>query len=125
MSAIGRSLHIVTSRPSPHARSAWRRGVAGGGCCGSYSACLRAELAERPPTPDPSPPLRGGRGEDRDDCSASSRFSRATIALTLRLKETVGGLLRGALFGCGRLQPLDLGGHQRDPLGELLDRQQR
>jgi hypothetical protein len=26
-------------------------------------------LAEPPPTPDPSPPLRGGRGEERIDAA--------------------------------------------------------
>src|SRR5450432_4077389 len=46
--------------PSLHARSAWRGGVGGGGVS-AYS--LAEGLAEKPPTPDPSPPLRGGRGK--------------------------------------------------------------
>ena len=40
---------------------AWR----GGSGVGGLSACSsRSEFAEAPPTPDPSPPLRGGRGEE-------------------------------------------------------------
>ena len=32
---------------------------------GGVSACTSvSEFAEAPPTPDPSPPLRGGRGEE-------------------------------------------------------------
>src|SRR5260370_37507585 len=42
-----------------------------------------------------------------------------------RLEKAVGGVLRSALFGHGRLQPLDFRSHQRDALGEFLDRQQR
>src|SRR5882762_5543564 len=46
--------------PSLRARSAWRGGVGG-----ASATSLAEGLAERPPTPDPSPPLRGGRGEKR------------------------------------------------------------
>jgi hypothetical protein len=32
---------------------------------GSAAFTEAAVLADRPPTPDPSPPLRGGRGEEQ------------------------------------------------------------
>src|ERR1019366_1593975 len=55
--------------PSLHAHRAWRGprraklalGVGGGGVSAETTASVNAAL---PPTPDPSPPLRGGRGED-------------------------------------------------------------
>src|SRR5260221_6033840 len=61
----------ATSSPPP-ARAA-RGGVRGeqsslsrSGVGGASAASLRTEeRVERPPTPDPSPPLRGRRGEDR------------------------------------------------------------
>src|SRR5439155_7345581 len=43
----------------------------------------------------------------------------------LGLENAVGGIPGGALFGHGRLQPLDFRSHQRDALGKFLDRQQR
>src|SRR6202158_3128962 len=42
-----------------------------------------------------------------------------------RLEKIVSRILRGALLGHGRLQPFDFRSHQRDALGEFLDRQQR
>jgi hypothetical protein len=48
--------------PSLRARSAWRGGVGGGGCFGIL--VVRGTRGEIP-TPNPSPPLRGGRGEKR------------------------------------------------------------
>src|SRR5258707_905554 len=47
----------------PPARTARGGEGAGGGGASAYS--LADEFAERPPTPNPSPPLRGGRGEKR------------------------------------------------------------
>jgi len=47
----------------PPARKA--RGGEGSGVGGGAANSLTAGLAETPPTPDPSPPLRGGRGEER------------------------------------------------------------
>jgi hypothetical protein len=44
--------------PSLRARSAW-------GVGGASADSLADGFAERPPTPNPSPPLRGGRGEKR------------------------------------------------------------
>src|SRR5580704_12304691 len=49
----------------PPARVA--RGGEGSGVGGGSADSLRVERAERPPTPDPSPPLRGGRGETRTE----------------------------------------------------------
>jgi hypothetical protein len=50
---------ILVLLPSLHAHRAWRGGV------GGSAAFTEAEVpADRPPTPDPSPPLRGGRGEE-------------------------------------------------------------
>src|SRR6266581_522185 len=40
-------------------------------------------------------------------------------------EKVIGGFLGGALLGHGRLQPLDFRRHQRDALGQFLDRQQR
>src|SRR6266581_9482974 len=40
-------------------------------------------------------------------------------------EKVIGGFLGGALFGHGGLQPLDFRRHQRDALGQFLDRQQR
>src|SRR6476646_10298486 len=45
----------------PSARVA--RGGEGSGVGGGSADSLSASCAERPPTPDPSPPLRGRRGE--------------------------------------------------------------
>jgi hypothetical protein len=60
--------------PSSRARSAWRGGVGGGGCLPQRTlravdhrvlrsralTIARAINADRPPTPDPSPPQAGG-----------------------------------------------------------------
>ena len=46
--------------PSPRALA---RGGEGSGVGGSAAFTCAAVLADRPPTPDPSPPLRGGRGD--------------------------------------------------------------
>jgi excinuclease ABC subunit B len=51
----------ATSSPPP-ARNA--RGGEGSGVGGGAAKSLAPRLAEAPPTPDPSPPLRGGRGEE-------------------------------------------------------------
>ena len=51
----------ASSSPPP-AREA--RGGEGSGVGGSAAFTETAVPAERPPTPDPSPPLRGGRGEE-------------------------------------------------------------
>jgi hypothetical protein len=45
----------------PSARAA--RGGEGSGAGGASAYSLAEGFAERPPTPDPSPPLRGGRGD--------------------------------------------------------------
>src|SRR5579862_212396 len=50
------------TRSPPPTRTA--RGGEGLGVGGVSANSLRKERADRPPTPDPSPPLRGGRGED-------------------------------------------------------------
>src|SRR5713226_5931593 len=42
-----------------------------------------------------------------------------------RFEKAIGGVLGGALLGHGHLQPLDFRRHQRDALGQFLDRQQR
>src|SRR5882724_11737684 len=55
-------------------------------------------------------------------CEARSKEPRALLS---RLEDAVGGVPGGALFGHGRLQPLDFRSHQRDALGKFLDRQQR
>jgi excinuclease ABC subunit B len=57
------------SSPPPPAREA--RGGEGSGVGGGAANSLTAGLAETPPTPDPSPPLRGGRGEERPGLSES------------------------------------------------------
>jgi hypothetical protein len=54
-----------------------------------------------------------------------SRASTSYSVIVSRLEKTVGGGFRGALFGHGHLQPLDFRRHQRDALGQFLDRQQR
>src|SRR4030088_1062081 len=59
----------ASSSPPP-AREVRRRvgegGGGGGGVGGDGAASTSgSEFAETPPTPDPSPPLRGGRGVDR------------------------------------------------------------
>src|SRR5580698_10364969 len=41
------------------------RGGEGSGVGGSSTYSLPAADADRPPTPDPSPPLCGGRGEEK------------------------------------------------------------
>jgi excinuclease ABC subunit B len=58
----------ASSSPPP-AREA--RGGEGSGVGGGAANSLTAGLAETPPTPDPSPPLRGGRGEERPGLSES------------------------------------------------------
>src|ERR1700737_1267649 len=42
-----------------------------------------------------------------------------------RLEKAVSGVPGGALLAHGQLQPLDFRRHQRDALGQFLDRQQR
>src|SRR6266478_6350349 len=49
--------------PAREARGGEGSGVGGGSA--SSRSLSGAEFAEAPPTPDPSPPLRGGRGEER------------------------------------------------------------
>src|SRR5439155_13846354 len=49
-----------SSPPSPRIA----RGGEGSGVGGSAAFTEAAVPADRPPTPDPSPPLRGGRGEE-------------------------------------------------------------
>src|SRR6202035_3603733 len=44
---------------------------------------------------------------------------------SLRLEKAVARVAGGALLGHGGLQPLDFRTHQRDALGEFLDRKQR
>jgi hypothetical protein len=48
----------------------------------------KSELAEPPPTPDPSPPLRGGRGEER----AEPLGTALTGTAELPQKAAIGGL---------------------------------
>jgi excinuclease ABC subunit B len=48
----------------PHAREARGEGSGVGGGSASSESNLGTEQADRPPTPDPSPPLRGGRGAE-------------------------------------------------------------
>src|SRR5580704_13147028 len=60
--------------PPPVRRSPWAKADGGEGSgVGGGSANSRSlsgtESGEAPPTPDPSPPLRGGRGEDRTRAS--------------------------------------------------------
>src|SRR5216684_6053029 len=54
-----------------------------------------------------------------------SRASTSYSVIVSRLEKAVGGGFRGALLGHGHLQPLDFRRHQRDALGQFLDRQQR
>src|SRR5712675_2705538 len=56
----------------PSAREARGGEGRGGGCFGIFG---RGEFAETPPTPDPSPPLRGGRGEERTGDDAAEGFT--------------------------------------------------
>jgi DNA ligase 1 len=51
----------AVSSPPPASEAS---GGEGSGVGGVSADSLPASRAERPPTPDPSPPLRGGRGED-------------------------------------------------------------
>src|SRR5450631_1042750 len=55
----------VSVHSPPPARVA--RGGEGSGVGGLSARTTRSESAEPPPTPDHSPPLRGGRGEDGDE----------------------------------------------------------
>src|SRR5882757_11179246 len=48
--------------PSSRARSAWWGGVGGGGC---FRTLIGRRIRGETPTPNPSPPLRGGRREIR------------------------------------------------------------
>jgi excinuclease ABC subunit B len=59
----------ASSSPPP-AREA--RGGEGSGVGGSAASTEAAVPDDRPPTPNPSPPLRGGRGEDGSSASASN-----------------------------------------------------
>src|SRR6266478_383225 len=103
-------------------------GVSCPGCCAAPSARSRASStrygSRRGALLIPGPAEREAwvpalRRSAKRRCTASGTRDPS------RLEETGGRLLRGALLGHGHLQPLDLGGHQRDPLSEFLDRQQR
>src|SRR5947208_9345451 len=69
---------MIFSPPSTRS-CAWREGSGVGG----VSACSSgSEFAEPPPTPDPSPPLRGGRGEDA--LYGGARALENTLAMKTR-----------------------------------------
>jgi excinuclease ABC subunit B len=57
----------VSSSPPPVRRSPWAKadGGEGSGVGGGAANASGSDFAETPPTPDPSPPLRGGRGEEK------------------------------------------------------------
>jgi excinuclease ABC subunit B len=66
----------ASSSPPP-AREA--RGGEGSGVGGASANSLPEEQAETPPTPDPSPPLRGGRGAERQAGSAHGQSDATKI----------------------------------------------
>jgi excinuclease ABC subunit B len=67
-----------SSPPPTHLRGGEGSGV-GGGAANS----LTAGLTETPPTPDPSPPLRGGRGAEGFDEAPQANYGTAATIPTL------------------------------------------
>src|SRR5229473_5198073 len=67
--------HNDGSSSPPPAREA--RGGEGSGVGGGSASAADNESAALPPTPDPSPPLRGGRGEDGLNESPQREFAPA------------------------------------------------
>ena len=71
----------VFNLPSLHAQG----GGEGSGVGGGAAYTEAAVPADRPPTPDPSPPLRGGRGED----NATAGIRAGEDADMIRISETL------------------------------------
>src|SRR5258707_13770548 len=65
----------------PPARAA--RGGEGSGVGGASANSLAEEFAEAPPTPNPSPPLRGGRGEKRQASGYDDHIGHSLVAAAL------------------------------------------
>jgi excinuclease ABC subunit B len=68
----------TSSSSPPSTRIA--RGGEGSGVGGASSSPAGSEFAETPPTPDPSPPLRGGRGVDRHELDEAPQANYGTAA---------------------------------------------
>ena len=77
--------------PSLHAPLRMVGGVGGGGSAAITHAAVRVD---RPPTPDPSPPLRGGRGEEKCAglCEMESALRRIAPADQDGISRTTPGL---------------------------------
>jgi hypothetical protein len=50
---------------------------------------------------------------------------RSSQPIPSGFEEAIGGILGGAFFGHGRLQPVDFRIHERDALGKFFNGQQR
>ena len=74
---LSETVALMWPRPSPLTPRALARGGEGSGVGGSSTYSLPAAHADRPPTPDPSPPLRGGRGAERVGGAAFELVVRA------------------------------------------------
>jgi hypothetical protein len=61
--------------PSLRARSAWRGGVGGGAY---FGILIGRRTRGETPTPNPSPPLRGGRGENNDGLPKMMDFANGS-----------------------------------------------
>jgi len=69
---------VMSSPPSTRIA----RGGEGSGVWGGAAFTAAAVPADRPPTPDPSPPLRGGRGEDNPHGGEPAEARRAQVGVS-------------------------------------------
>src|SRR6516164_7114713 len=114
MSAIGRAFLFSVVMP----------GLGSGICGAPLTRCTASGTRGRSRLTLPVYRMRRSTKWCGADPGPASRFARPERS-SLRFEETIRSILRGAFFCCGLLQPPDLGGQQRNPLSQFLDRQQR
>jgi hypothetical protein len=106
------------TQSSPLPPRAFARGGEGSGVGGLSARSSGSEFAEAPPTPDPSPPLRGGRGSAGRLCEAE-RKRRGNPLLLVVAVDCFAYARNDVLFGSGCLKT-GIGVHA-NTLGQCRD----